>query len=133
MRHFDEQLDRTVQAGGDDGLHRRVDDPNGDARLLERNESLAAEVYAKEEQVNALQVEVDEKGVQLTALQQPVASDVRFLFMASRIGGELERIADQTINICQNTHYVLSGPADQAAGGSADHGAGGAEDGRARA
>jgi phosphate transport system protein len=30
--------------------------------------------------------------------------------MASRIGGELERIADLAINICQNTHYVLEGP-----------------------
>jgi phosphate transport system protein len=29
--------------------------------------------------------------------------------MASRIGGELERIGDQAINICQNTHYVLVG------------------------
>jgi phosphate transport system protein len=35
---------------------------------------------------------------------------VRFLFMASRIGGELERIADQAINVCQNTHYLLAGP-----------------------
>jgi phosphate transport system protein len=29
--------------------------------------------------------------------------------MASRIGGELERIADQSINIFQNTHYALDG------------------------
>ena len=46
----------------------------------------------------------------LTALQQPVAQDVRFLFMASRIGGELERIADQAINICQNAAFVLEAP-----------------------
>jgi phosphate transport system protein len=30
--------------------------------------------------------------------------------MASRIGGELERIGDQAINICQNLHYVLEAP-----------------------
>jgi phosphate transport system protein len=30
--------------------------------------------------------------------------------MASRIGGELERIADQAINICQNAHFVLQAP-----------------------
>ena len=40
-----------------------------------------------------------------------MAQDVRFLFMASRIGGELERIADQAINICQNARHVLEAPA----------------------
>jgi len=78
--------------------------------LVERNESIAAEVYAKEQEVNALQVEVDDKAVKLTALSQPVATDVRFLFMASRICTELERIADQAINICQNTKFVLAEP-----------------------
>ena len=79
--------------------------------LVERNESLASEVFNAEEEVNRLQVEVDDQAVTLTALMQPVASDARFLFMASRIAGELERIADQTINICQNSHYVLQYPA----------------------
>jgi len=55
-------------------------------------------------------VAVDDQAIRLTVLQQPVARDARFLFMASRIGGELERIADQAINICQNTHYVLQSP-----------------------
>src|SRR5205085_4999776 len=70
----------------------------------------AEQVFAKEREVNAMQVEVDDRAVKLTVLQQPVASDARFLFMASRIGGELERIADQAINICQNARYVLEAP-----------------------
>ena len=78
--------------------------------LIKRNEALQAEVFAAERMVNSLQVEVDDMAVRLTALQQPVASDVRFLFMASRIGGELERIADLSINICQNTRFVLEAP-----------------------
>src|SRR5690606_37796643 len=60
------------------------------------------------QRVNALQVEVDDLAVTLTALNQPVARDARFLFMVSRIAGELERIADQAINICQNSHFVLA-------------------------
>jgi phosphate transport system protein len=78
--------------------------------LVERNESLSQAVFAQEQRVNALQVEVDDRAVKLTVLQQPVAEDARFLFMASRIGGEIERIADQAINICQNVHYVLAEP-----------------------
>jgi phosphate transport system protein len=110
MRHFHEQLDdlfqRLVLMGSiTEGMIRSA------VRVLtDQDESLATEVYAREQEVNALQVEVDDRCVRLTALQQPVAQDARFLFMASRIGGELERIADLTINICQNTHHVLLGP-----------------------
>lgn len=110
MRHFHEQLDdlfqRLVLMGSiTEGMIRTA------VRVLtDQDESLAAEVYGREQEVNALQVEVDDKCVRLTSLQQPVAQDARFLFMASRIGGELERIADLTVNICQNTHHVLEGP-----------------------
>jgi phosphate transport system protein len=75
--------------------------------LIERNESLAKDVLRKEDEVNELQMEIDDRAVKLTALQQPVGSDVRFLFMASRIATELERIGDQAVNICQNAHHVL--------------------------
>jgi phosphate transport system protein len=83
---------------------------NAVSGLVTRDESAADQVFAKERQVNALQVEIDDQAVKLTVLQQPVAQDARFLFMASRIGGELERIADQAINVCQNSHFVLKGP-----------------------
>lgn len=78
--------------------------------LVARNEAMTAEVFAKEQEVNRLQVEVDDRAVKLTALQQPVATDARFLFMASRIGGELERIADQAVNICQSARFVIQAP-----------------------
>jgi len=79
--------------------------------LVERDESLAAEIFRKENEVNDLQIEVDDTAVKLTALQQPVGTDVRFLFMASRIATELERIGDQAVNIVQNAHYVLKASA----------------------
>ena len=76
-------------------------------RLMERSEASAQEVFNKEDEVDKLQVEVDDMAVKLIALQQPVAADVRFLFMASRIVTELERIADQAVNITQNAQFVL--------------------------
>jgi phosphate transport system protein len=107
QRHFDEQiqglLERLVLMGrlaeSMIQLSLRV--------LIERNESLSDEVFRKEKDVNHLQMEIDDRAVKLTALQQPVGSDVRFLFMASRIATELERIGDQAVNICQNAHHVL--------------------------
>src|SRR3954453_5492682 len=78
--------------------------------LVERDESLADEVFAKEDEVNALQVRIDETCISLIATQQPVGKDVRLLFMASKIVTDLERIADQAKNISQNAHYVLTQP-----------------------
>ena len=68
------------------------------------------EIHRKEKEVNALQIEIDDTAVKLTALQQPVGTDVRFLFMASRIATELERIGDQAVNIVENAHHVLKAP-----------------------
>jgi phosphate transport system protein len=107
QRHFDEQIQDLLEklvlmgrlAESMIQLALRV--------LIERNESLSQDITAKEDEVNSLQLEIDDRAVKLTALQQPVGSDVRFLFMASRIATELERIGDQAVNICENAHYVL--------------------------
>ncbi len=110
MRHFDEQLQellrKIVLMGATAESMIRV----AIRCLAERRESLADEVFEKEREVNHLQLDVDDQAVKLTALQQPVAADVRFLFMASRIASELERIGDQAINITQNARQLLSQP-----------------------
>jgi phosphate transport system protein len=110
MRHFDELLQELLQKVVEMGTIAESMIEDAMRILVERNEIHSQKVWAKEHEVNALQVQIDERAVALTAMQQPVARDARFLFMASRIGGELERIADQTINITQNAHFVLEGP-----------------------
>src|SRR4051812_7681307 len=106
MRHFEEQLQELFQRVVKMGELAESMVETAVTALVARDESMTAAVFEREEQINALQVEVDDAAVKLTALHQPVAQDARFLFMASRIGGELERIGDQAINICQNGHYV---------------------------
>ena len=110
MRHFDDQLQDLLNTVASMGELSESMVRTAVKSLVTRDESLTLEVFAKEREVNALQVAVDDQAIRLTVLQQPVARDARFLFMASRIGGELERIADQAINVCQNTHYVLQSP-----------------------
>jgi len=110
MRHFDDQLQELLNTVASMGALAESMVRTAVKALVSRDESLTLEVFAKEREVNSLQVAVDDQAIRLTVLQQPVARDARFLFMASRIGGELERIADQAINICQNTHYVLQSP-----------------------
>ena len=110
MRHFHEQLQELLQKIVMMGTITESMIQSAVSGLVKRNDALFADVFNREKEVNRLQVEVDDRAVKLTALQQPMAQDVRFLFMASRIGGELERIADQAINICQNSRHVLDAP-----------------------
>lgn len=110
MRHFQEQLQELFQKVVLMGTIAESMISAALRGLVERHEELFVEVFQKEKEVNELQVEVDDLAVRLTALQQPVASDARFLFMASRICTELERIGDQAINVCQNARFVIEAP-----------------------
>lgn len=109
-RHFDEQLaelrGRLVHMGG--VAEAMID--QAIRSLLERNASRHADVFRQEQEVNNLHIEIDERAIQLLALQHPVARDLRFVVMCSKIGGELERVADQAVNICQNTEVLLGHP-----------------------
>ena len=69
--------------------------------LMERDDALAQEVINRDRQVNAYDVEVDESCVNLLALHQPAASDLRFITTAMKIVTDLERIGDQAVNIAQ--------------------------------
>jgi len=110
QRHFDEQIQELLRKLV--MMARLADSMIGLAvrMLMERNASYCAEVLRKEAEVNQLQLEVDDSAIKLTALQQPVGSDVRFLFMASRIGSELERIADKAVSISKNAHRLIEAP-----------------------
>src|SRR5438128_2080554 len=62
---------------------------------------LAQEVIDRDRQVNAYDVEIDEKCVELLALHQPTAGDLRFITTTLKIVTDLERIGDQAVNIAQ--------------------------------
>jgi len=100
-RHFHEELDALRQTllamGGlvEDQIRRAM------RALLERDDALAQEVIDRDRQVNTYDVEVDEQCVELLALHQPAASDLRFITTAMKIVTDLERIGDQAVNIAQ--------------------------------
>ena len=101
QRHFHEELEALKQTllamGGlvEDQIRRVM------TALLERDTMLAQEVIDGDAQVNAYDVEVDEKCVELLALYQPTAGDLRFITTAMKIVTDLERIGDQAVNIAQ--------------------------------
>ena len=84
----------------------------GTRALNERKADLFGEVISREDQVNALQLEVDDRALKLLALQHPLAGDLRFVVAALKATTDLERMADQTVNIVQNTKIIFDlGPA----------------------
>jgi phosphate transport system protein len=69
--------------------------------LIERDDALAQSVVERDQQVNAYDLEVDETCVNLLALHQPAAGDLRFITTAMKIVTDLERMGDQAVNIAQ--------------------------------
>ena len=69
--------------------------------LVERDDALAQSVVERDQQVNAYDLEVDETCVNLLALHQPTAGDLRFITTAMKIVTDLERMGDQAVNIAQ--------------------------------
>jgi phosphate transport system protein len=81
--------------------------------LLERNEALAQKVLENEKRINMLEIEIDNAIVDLLALQQPVASDLRFIVAAQKINNDLERIGDHAVNIAEaDLHLIKIKPID---------------------
>jgi len=101
QRHFHEELDglkQTLLAMGalvEDQIRRAM------RALTERDAPLARDVIERDRRVNAYDVQVDEKCVELLALHQPAAGDLRFITTAMKIVTDLERIGDQAVNIAQ--------------------------------
>jgi phosphate transport system protein len=78
--------------------------------LMERNLEAAEAIAHGDEEVNALQIEIDDRCIKLLALQQPMASDLRLITSAMKINADLERIGDQAVNIAENATKMLAFP-----------------------
>lgn len=70
--------------------------------LGNQDTKLAEKVVEEDEEVDRLELEIDEMTVQMIALRQPEASDLRFLMTASRISNDLERIGDLAEDVAEN-------------------------------
>ncbi len=78
--------------------------------VLEADEKLAQTVIKEELTINELQIEIDDRVVQLLALQQLMAADLRFVLAIARINNDLERIGDEAVNIAQSAIRIMRHP-----------------------
>ncbi len=105
-REFEELRERLLWMGG---LVERAVNQSMQSVLQGKGE-LAQGVFAGEDAINEMQIELDERVGQLLALRQPMASDLRFLLAVTRITADLERIGDQAVNIAQSAERVIRHP-----------------------
>lgn len=98
-RHFHDQLDtlqeRLLEMAG------LVENALADATraVLERDPTAGETLRVGDERVDDLEVEIDERVVELLALQQPMASDLRQIITTNKVANDLERIGDHAVNI----------------------------------
>jgi phosphate transport system protein len=100
-RHLDVELsslrDRVLLLGGETerALERAM------YSLTERDSDVAREVLDSDDRVDHLEVEIDRQCIDIIALRQPAARDLRFVISVAKMAPVLERIADHACNIAR--------------------------------
>ena len=110
MRHFVEELDylrsRLLEMSGlvEDSVHRSV------LSLAEKDAQQAQRVLHNEAEINRMEIEIDDLATRLLALQQPMATDLRFITAAIKINNDLERMGDLAVNIVERALSLMHEP-----------------------
>lgn len=75
-----------------------------------RDPALARAVVEREEQINAMEVDVEEECLKMLALYQPVAADLRYIIAVLKINQDLERIGDLAVHIAERGLFLCELP-----------------------
>ena len=100
-RHLDDELnslrDRVLLLGGEaeTALQKAM------RSLLERDSDLALGVLNHDDAIDRIEVEIDRQCIDIIALRQPAARDLRFVISVAKMAPVLERIADHGCNIAR--------------------------------
>lgn len=100
-RHLDDELnelrDRVLLLGGEAerALERAM------YALTERDNHAARDVLEHDDEIDRLEVELDRQCIDVIALRQPAARDLRFVISVAKMAPILERVADHACNIAR--------------------------------
>ena len=75
-----------------------------------RDSKFCQMVFSGEPAINDAEREIDELALDLLAMQQPMAIDLRFILAVVKINADLERVGDQAVNIAQRVLDLISEP-----------------------
>ena len=99
QRHFEDQIAHLkeqvlLMSGRAESITRKALES-----LMRRDTVLAEEVLGDDKAIDRMEIDIEEQCVQLLALQQPLARDLRLIAAALKISNDLERVGDHAVNI----------------------------------
>lgn len=110
MRHFVEELDQLktklleMSSLVEAAIQRSI------SAVTQKDRGAAEEVFRNEARINTIEVEIDEFAINLLALHQPMAADLRLIVAALKINTDLERMGDLAVNIAQRAMSLMEEP-----------------------
>lgn len=110
QRHFDEELkelhQEILKMGilAQEAIHKSVE------ALKNRDKKLASEIINTDDKIDKIELDIDEKCIDLIARHQPMAGDLRFITTGMKINPDLERIADLAVDISQRVLELVDKP-----------------------
>ena len=111
MRHFDREIETLKEmvlrmgAAVEEQINLSIQ------ALLERDTSVAQRVIDADADIDQMELDIDQHCIELIAMMQPTAVDLRFLAAAMKITPELERIADLAVDVCERAIELNREPA----------------------
>ncbi|GMV07894.1 MAG: phosphate transport system regulatory protein PhoU [Gemmatimonadota bacterium] len=100
-RHFHDELDtlqkRLMEMAG---IVERIVARAIEA-VLDRDPAVAPAVMDEDDRVDELEVEIDARVMELLALHQPMASDLRQIIATNKVANDLERMGDHAVNMAK--------------------------------
>ncbi len=108
-RHFHDELNEvkvrllTMSGEAETALRLSVE------ALLERDLDKARQVIEGDKIINDMEVEIEDSCIDLLALQQPMARDLRMLVAAIKISNDLERVGDHAVNLAESAERLSRG------------------------
>jgi len=109
-RHFDQELKELNEdvfkmgALTQEAIYKSIE------ALKNRDKQLAKAVIDNDANIDKLELDIDERCIDLIARYQPMAKDLRFIATGMKINTELERIADIAVDIAQRTLELVDKP-----------------------
>jgi len=78
--------------------------------LYERDDDCCNHSIADDEEIDLLEIQIDREGIEVMSRFQPVAKDLREVISSIKIGANIERIADQAVNIARRARKLNEHP-----------------------
>jgi phosphate transport system protein len=100
LKHKLLQMSSFVEVGIERSIH----------AVVKKDRSAAEEVFENESRINAIELEIDGLGINLLALHQPMAINLRFIIAGLKINTNLERMGDLSVNIAHTARSLIDAP-----------------------